>query len=93
MDEFTGYFMDHEPLTAIFTEYEKMLESGKDFSVNDFCVAAKACWPKDKMAVANMIAYEYLREKMHTGTLETFVVETPGSGKKLTAPQQRYRKK
>ena len=43
--------------------------------------------------VANMIAYEYLREKMHTGNLETFTVDTPGSGKDLTAPQQRYRKK
>ncbi len=93
MDEFSGYFMDHEPLTAIFAEYEKMLNSGKDFCVNDFCVAAQKCWPQDKMAVANMIAYEYLREKMHTGLLETFVADTPGSGKNLTAPQQRYRLK
>ena len=93
MDEFVDYFMDHEPLTSIFAEFENMLNSGKDFSVNDFCVAAKACWPKGKMAVANMIAYEYLREKMHTGNLETFTVDTPGSGKDLTAPQQRYRKK
>lgn len=93
MDEFVDYFMDHEPLTAIFAEFEKMLTSGNDFSVIDFCEAAQACWPKGKMAVANMIAYEYLREKMHSGTMETFVVDTPGSGKNLTAPQQRYRKK
>ena len=93
MDEFIHYFMDHEPLTKIFAEFENMLNSGKDFCVNDFCVVAKGCWPKDKMAVANMIVYEYLREKMHSGVLETFVVDTPGSGKDLTAPQQRYRKK
>ena len=71
----------------------EMLESGNDFCVNDFCVAAKACWNKDKIAAANMVAYEYLREKMHAGILETFTVETPGSGRNLTAPQQRYRKK
>ena len=93
MDEFIHYFMDHEPLTKIFAEFENLLNSGKDFCVNDFCVVAKGCWPKDKMAVANMIVYEYLREKMHSGVLETFVVDTPGSGKDLTAPQQRYRKK
>ena len=93
IDEFTGYFMDHEPLTQIFAEYENMLNSGNDFSVDNFCKAAKKCWPQGKMAVANMIAYEFLREKMHSGTMETFVVDTPGSGKGLTAPQQRYRKK
>ncbi|MBE6404266.1 MAG: hypothetical protein IKD10_06895 [Lentisphaeria bacterium] len=93
MDEFAGYFMDHEPLTAIFAEFENMLNSGNDFCVDNFCKAAKKCWPAGKMAVANMIAYEYLREKMASGVLETFVADTPGSGKGLTAPQQRYRKK
>ena len=93
IDEFIPYFMDHDPLTRIYAKYTEMLESGNDFCVNDFCVAAKACWNKDKIAAANMVAYEYLREKMHAGVLETFTVGTPGSGRNLTAPQQRYRKK
>ena len=93
MDEFMPYFMDHEPLTAIFAEFDKMLADGSDYEVDKFCKAALRCWPEGKIAVANMIAYEYLREKMHSGTMEYFDVPTPGSGAGLTAPQRRYRKK
>ena len=93
MDEFMPYFMDHEPLTEIFAEYDRMLADGSDYEVDKFCKAALRCWPQGKIAVANMIAYEYLREKMHSGTMECFDVPTPGSGAGLTAPQRRYRKK
>ena len=70
---------------------EAMLAQDRDYCVNDFCVEAKKCWPAGKLATANMVAYEFLREKMRAGALESWLVETPGSGAGLAAPQRRYR--
>ena len=93
IDEFLNCFSDHEPLTEIFAEYEKMLDSGDDFDVDKFCKAAAKLFPADKLAVANMVAYEFLREKVHAGIISSRVVDTPGSGKNLIAPQRRFFRK
>ena len=81
-----------DPLTEIRRTLEKMLDTGADFCVNDFCVAAAKCWAPETLAAANMAVYEYLREKVHSNCIESFVVETKGSGAGLTAPQRRFRK-
>lgn len=89
-DTYMPWFAGCNPLSAVHAKLDEMLDSGKDFCVNDFCEAAAKCWPEDKMAVANMVVYEYLREKSHSGLIDSFVVDTPGSGAGLTAPQRRY---
>ena len=86
------YFVGCDPLSAVHAKLDEMLDSGKDFCVNDFCVEAEKCWAADKLAAANMTVYEYLREKTHCGSIESFVVDTPGSGAGLAAPQRRYRR-
>ncbi|MBQ7696741.1 MAG: hypothetical protein IJT50_16660 [Lentisphaeria bacterium] len=81
-----------DPVTEIRRTLEAMLDTGEDFCVNDFCVAAAKCWPPEVLAPANMTVYEFLREKVHCGAIESFVVDTKGSGAGLTAPQRRFRK-
>ena len=93
IDEFLPYFSDHEPLTGIFAEFESMLDTGNDFDVDKFCKAAARHFPQDKLAVANMVAYEYLREKVHANSICSHVVDTTGSGKGLIAPQRRFFRK
>ena len=39
-----------------------------------------------------MTVYEYLREKVNSGVIDSIVVDTPGSGAGLTAPQRRFRR-
>ena len=91
-DAYIPYFTGCDPLSAVRARLDEMLATGKDFCVNDFCIEAAKCWPEDKLAVANMTVYEYLREKANCGQIESFLVDTPGSGAGLTAPQRRYRK-
>ena len=91
-DAYIPYFGGCNPLTAINKTLDEMFDSGKDFCVNDFCVEAAKCWPEDKLAVANMTVYEYLREKVHSNVIESFTVDSPGSGAGLIAPQTRFRK-
>jgi glutamine phosphoribosylpyrophosphate amidotransferase len=92
LDSFMPYFAGCNPLTAVYKTLDDMFDSGKDFCVNDFCVEAAKCWPEDKLAVANMTVYEYLREKVHSKVIEGFSVDSPGSGAGLIAPQTRFRK-
>ena len=92
LDNFIPYFAGCNPLSAVNARLDEMLATGNDFCVNDFCIEAAKCWPEDKLAVANMTVYEYLREKANCGQIESFLVDTPGSGAGLTAPQRRYRK-
>ena len=91
-DDYIPYFSGCDPLTAVRKTLDEMFDSGKDFCVNDFCVEAAKCWPEDKLAVANMTVYEYLREKVHSNVIESFTVDSPGSGAGLIAPQTRFRK-
>ena len=93
IDELLPRFMEYEPLTEIFAEYEAMLASNADYDVDKFCKAAARHFPADKIAVANMIAYEFLREKVHAGALEFFDITVSGSGKGLSAPQRRFRRR
>lgn len=92
LDNFIPYFAGCNPLSAVNARLDEMLATGNDFCVNDFCIEAAKCWPEDKLAVTNMTVYEYLREKANCGQIESFLVDTPGSGAGLTAPQRRYRK-
>lgn len=91
-DQYMSYFVPCNPLTAVYNTLDAMLDSEADFCVNDFCVAAEKCWPEGKLAVANMTVYEYLREKVNSGIIESFVIDSPGSGAGLIAPQRRFRK-
>ena len=91
LDAFAEWLEPCEPRCRVFHALEALLARGGDYCVNDFCVEAKKCWPPGKLATANMVAYEFLREKMREGALETWLVETPGSGAGLAAPQRRYR--
>ena len=91
-DTYMPYFDGCNPLSLIHSKLDEMLDSGKDFCVNDFCIEAAKCWPADKLGVANMVVYEYLREKTHSNLIESFVVDSPGSGANLIAPQRRYRR-
>lgn len=91
-DAYIPYFSGCDPLTAVRKTLDEMFDSGKDFCVNDFCIEAAKCWPEDKLAVANMTVYEYLREKVHSNVIESFTVDSPGSGAGLIAPQTRFRK-
>ena len=91
-DAYIPYFVGCNPLSAVHAKLDAMLDSGADFCVNDFCVEAAKCWPQGKLAVANMVVYEYLREKTNSNLIESFLVDTPGSGAGLIAPQRRYRR-
>ncbi len=91
-EDYIPYFAGCNPLTAVNAALDAMLDSGKDFCVQDFCEEAAKHWPEDKMAVANMTVYEYLREKVHSNVIESFTVDSPGSGAGLIAPQTRFRK-
>ena len=93
LDGFASFFVPCEPRHRVFQALDAMLARGGDYCVNDFCEEAKKCWPAGKLATANMVAYEFLREELATGTLESWLVETPGSGAGLVAPQRRYRRK
>ena len=93
LDAFLPLVSGCAPLTAVRRRLEEMLDTGADFCVEDFCRAAAECWPEDKLAEANMTVYEYLREKVNSGLLQSFVVETPGSGAGLQAPQRRFRRR
>ena len=93
MDGFADKLTPCNPQGRIVQALDTLLDSGRDFCVNDLCEEAVKCWKPDRLATANIAVYEYLRDKMHEQALECFTIQTPGSRPGVTAPQCRFRRR